>query len=81
MSAQLEAEKEVTLLTGNVERSGGRPAAGQDPAKRQQIIDGAKRCFLELGFEAASMNDITAEAARWAVTFSRPRSGAGQLQG
>jgi AcrR family transcriptional regulator len=40
----------------------GRPAAGQDPVKRQQILDGAKRVFLKLGFEAASMNDITQEA-------------------
>ncbi|HEY4203154.1 MAG TPA: TetR/AcrR family transcriptional regulator [Devosiaceae bacterium] len=43
-------------------RPGGRPAAGRDPQKREQILDGAKRCFLDLGFEAASMNDITAEA-------------------
>jgi AcrR family transcriptional regulator len=41
----------------------GRRVAGQDPAKRAQIIDGAKRCFLSVGFEAASMNDIAAEAA------------------
>lgn len=41
----------------------GRRVAGQDPAKRRQIIEGAKRCFLRLGFEAASMNDIAAEAA------------------
>ena len=40
----------------------GRTAAGQDPAKRDQILDGAKRCFLRLGFENASMNEITAEA-------------------
>ena len=40
----------------------GRRAAGQDPVKRQQILDGAKRCFLSMGFEAASMNEITAEA-------------------
>jgi AcrR family transcriptional regulator len=40
----------------------GRRIAGQDPAKREQIIGGAKRCFLDLGFEAASMNDIAAEA-------------------
>jgi len=40
----------------------GRRAAGQDPAKRAQILDGAKRCFLTLGFEAASMNEITSEA-------------------
>jgi AcrR family transcriptional regulator len=41
---------------------GGRRAAGQDPAKRNQILDGAKRCFMSLGFEAASMNEITSEA-------------------
>lgn len=40
----------------------GRLPAGQDPAKRDRILDGAKRCFLNVGFEAASMNDITAEA-------------------
>jgi AcrR family transcriptional regulator len=40
----------------------GRPPAGQDPAKRKQIIDGARRVFIEMGFDAASMNDITREA-------------------
>jgi AcrR family transcriptional regulator len=40
----------------------GRPAAGHDPAKRKQIIDGARRVFIEMGFDAASMNDITREA-------------------
>jgi AcrR family transcriptional regulator len=40
----------------------GRPAAGQDPAKRRQIIDGARRVFINMGFDAASMNDITREA-------------------
>lgn len=40
----------------------GRRVAGQDPAKRAQILDGAKRCFMSLGFEAASMNEITSEA-------------------
>jgi AcrR family transcriptional regulator len=40
----------------------GRPAAGHDPAKRQQIIDGARRVFIDKGFDAASMNDITREA-------------------
>lgn len=39
-----------------------RRAAGQDPAKRAQILEGAKRCFLQMGFEAASMNEITAES-------------------
>lgn len=41
---------------------GGRRAAGEDPVKRNQIIDGAKRCFLSVGFAHASMNQITAEA-------------------
>jgi len=40
----------------------GRRAAGQDPEKRAKILDGAKRCFLSLGFEASSMNEITTEA-------------------
>lgn len=40
----------------------GRFAAGEDPAKREQIIDGAKCVFMKLGFDAASMNDITREA-------------------
>ncbi|TKB31003.1 MAG: TetR/AcrR family transcriptional regulator [Mesorhizobium sp.] len=30
----------------------GRPAAGQDPVKRSQIIDGARRVFIDKGFEA-----------------------------
>jgi AcrR family transcriptional regulator len=40
----------------------GRPAAGEDPVKREQILDGAHRVFMRLGFDAASMNDITREA-------------------
>jgi len=40
----------------------GRRAAGEDPAKREQIIEGAKRVFMNVGFDAASMNDITREA-------------------
>lgn len=40
----------------------GRHAAGQDPAKRDQILDGAQRVFTAKGFDAASMNDITREA-------------------
>jgi AcrR family transcriptional regulator len=42
--------------------SGGRWAAGEDPAKRRQILEGAKRVFMKLGFDAASMNDVTREA-------------------
>ncbi len=33
-----------------------------DSAKRQQILDGARRCFLVMGFDAASMNDIVKAA-------------------
>ena len=40
----------------------GRRVAGQDPAKRNQILDGAKRCFMDAGFDAASMNEITASS-------------------
>ncbi len=39
-----------------------RLAAGQDPAKRRQILEGAQSVFLRMGFDAASMNDITREA-------------------
>ncbi|WP_245866640.1 TetR/AcrR family transcriptional regulator [Oceaniglobus roseus] len=39
-----------------------RHAAGEDPAKRDQILKGALRVFLESGFDAASMNDIRAAA-------------------
>ncbi|TCL69578.1 TetR/AcrR family transcriptional regulator [Rhizobium sp. BK251] len=42
--------------------TGGRWAAGEDPAKRQQILEGAKRAFMKFGFDAASMNDVTREA-------------------
>jgi len=44
------------------EALGGRPAAGEDPIKREQILDGALRVFMKMGFDAASMNDITREA-------------------
>jgi AcrR family transcriptional regulator len=33
--------------------------AGQESAKRRQILDGARRVFLADGFDGASMNDIT----------------------
>jgi AcrR family transcriptional regulator len=34
----------------------------QDSAKRTQILDGARKCFLAHGFDGASMNDIVAAA-------------------
>ena len=40
----------------------GRRVAGRDPAKREQILAGARRCFMQHGFDATSMNDITAES-------------------
>lgn len=43
-------------------RRGGRPAAGTDPQKRRQILDGAGRIFSMVGFDAASMSDVAREA-------------------
>ncbi len=40
----------------------GRHAAGEDPAKRSQILEGARQVFMNVGFDAASMNDITRAA-------------------
>jgi len=45
-----------------LERRGGRPAAGTDPQKRRQILEGAGRVFSTLGFDASSMNDVAREA-------------------
>lgn len=39
-----------------------RLAAGEDPAKRDQILAGAHAVFTRLGFDAASMSDISREA-------------------
>lgn len=39
-----------------------RHAAGADPRKRDQILDGAWRVFVDQGFDAASMNSICKEA-------------------
>lgn len=56
MSTQEDMETSGTPVTT------GRFAAGEDPAKREQILDGAWNVFRKLGFDAASMNDITREA-------------------
>jgi AcrR family transcriptional regulator len=47
---------------GETSSASGRFAAGADPAKREQIVDGAKRVFMEKGFDAASMNDVARKA-------------------
>jgi AcrR family transcriptional regulator len=57
----LDAEPAGTDAAGH-SLPGGRRVAGEDPVKREQIIDGAKRIFMAVGFDAASMNDITREA-------------------
>lgn len=44
------------------ERHGGRPAAGTDPAKRRQILEGAGRMFSTFGFDGTSMSDVAREA-------------------
>ncbi|MCB1479933.1 MAG: TetR/AcrR family transcriptional regulator [Tepidamorphaceae bacterium] len=53
--------KETGLCPDAPEKT-GRRIAGQDPVKREQILEGAKRVFTRLGFDAASINDITREA-------------------
>lgn len=39
-----------------------RLGAGENPAKRDQILDGAKRVFAANGYDGSSMNDITRAA-------------------
>lgn len=55
-------ETETETETGCPGNAAGRFAAGEDPAKREQILAGAWRVFKRKGFDAASMNDITREA-------------------
>jgi AcrR family transcriptional regulator len=38
------------------------PVNETDTAKRQQILEGARRCFLAQGFDGSSMNDIVMAA-------------------
>ena len=44
------------------DRKTNRKIAGEDPAKRDQILDGARKVFTRMGFDGASMSDITREA-------------------
>jgi AcrR family transcriptional regulator len=56
-------EEQMTAESGAEPTGGaGRFAAGEDPIKRGQIMDGAHRVFMKLGYDAASMNDVTREA-------------------
>ncbi len=55
-------EQKIEAACGQDSPACGRRAAGEDPAKREQILDGAKRIFMRDGFDAASMNAITREA-------------------
>lgn len=50
----------MTPVSGPARRN--RRAAGTDPEKRRQILDGAYQVFTARGFDAASMNDIAAAA-------------------
>ncbi|MFK0641986.1 MULTISPECIES: TetR/AcrR family transcriptional regulator [unclassified Ochrobactrum] len=52
----------ATICGQDTECGRTRLGAGQDPAKRRQILEGAQSVFLRMGFDAASMNDITREA-------------------
>src|SRR5450432_932912 len=38
------------------------PAADEDSSKRRQILDGARKVFMDLGFDGASMNEIARSA-------------------
>lgn len=63
MTSAKSAEQERSLQDQHEHLStGGRHAAGEDPVKRERILDGAKRVFMRSSFDAASMNDITREA-------------------
>ena len=50
------------VIQGEATVRPGRAAAGCDQAKRDQILSGAHRIFTRMGYDAASMNDITREA-------------------
>ena len=38
------------------------PFGDEDSSKRRQILDGARRVFMDLGFDGASMNEIARAA-------------------
>jgi len=54
-----ESETESATDTGATDCDARRRhAAGENPAKRDQILDGATDGFMDKGFDGASMNDI-----------------------
>ena len=60
--ANVVTDVPTPMGSGDVGALQGRRAAGEDPRKRDQILEGAKRVFMKSGFDAATMNDITREA-------------------
>lgn len=52
----------MTIVEPAEETGHGRAAAGHDPRKRRQILDGAYRLFMRQGFDGTSMGDIAKEA-------------------
>ena len=63
LAAPLRAKAEIVSNdSGAADRKNNRKIAGEDPAKRNQILDGARIVFTRMGFDAASMSDITREA-------------------
>ncbi|MDB5526187.1 MAG: Transcription regulator TetR family [Rhizobium sp.] len=59
---EVDGKADAVTMTQPEPQGAGRPAAGEDPIKREQILDGALCVFMQMGFDAASMNDITREA-------------------
>jgi len=60
-TSQASPESSRTASFSGV-RDGERSSAGQNPLKHAQILEGAAQVFREMGFDAASMNDITRSA-------------------
>lgn len=60
MTATKDDQTPKTEAAGT--RRGGRMAAGTDPRKRRQILDGAIAVFKRQGFDAASMADVASDA-------------------
>ena len=58
----MDAVADVRPESAKEDRRGGRPAAGTDPVKRRQILEGAGRVFSTTGFDASSMSDVAREA-------------------